>query len=73
MEIYIDTMRKTDLTEALNGYGFRTLDGLRSYYSKAQESEDGKVRIRIGEWNVVMIKVNEVYKVDGMIKVKPNV
>ena len=66
-------MRKIDLTEALNGYRFRTLEGLRSYYSKAQESEDGKVRIRIGEWNVVMIKVNEVYKVDGMIKVKPNV
>ena len=66
-------MRKTDLTEALNGYHFRTLAGLRSYYSKAQESEDGKVRIRIGEWNVVMVKVNEVYQVEGMIKVKPNV
>ena len=66
-------MRKIDLTEALNGYGFRTMAGLRSYYSKAQESEDGKVRIRIGEWNVVMVKVGDVYKVDGMIKVKPNV
>ena len=66
-------MRKIDLTEALNGYRFRTLDGLRSYYSKALEGEDGKVRIRIGEWNVVMVKVNEVYQVDGMIKVKPNV
>ena len=66
-------MRKIDLTEALNGYRFRTMVGLRSYYSKAQESEDGKVRIRIGEWNVVMVKVNEVYQVEGMIKVKPNV
>ena len=66
-------MRKIDLTEALNGYGFRTIEGLRSYYSKAQESEDGKVRIRIGEWNVVMVKVNEVYRVEGMIKVKQNV
>jgi hypothetical protein len=66
-------MRKIDLTEALNGYGFRTLDGLRSYYSKAQEDVDGKVRIRIGEWNVVMVKVGDVYQVDGMIKVKPNV
>ena len=66
-------MRKIDLTEALNGYGFRTIEGLRSYYSKALEGEDSKVRIRIGEWNVVMVKVNEVYQVEGMIKVKPDV
>ena len=66
-------MRKIDLTEALNGYRFRTMVGLRSYYSKALEGEDGKVRIRIGEWNVVMVKVNEVYQVEGKIKVKPNV
>ena len=66
-------MRKIDLTETLNGYGFRTIEGIRSYYSKAQESEDSKVRLRIGEWNVVMVKVNEVYQVEGMIKVKQDV
>ena len=66
-------MRKIDLTETLNGYGFRTIEGIQSYYSKAQESEDSKVRVRIGEWNVVMVKVNEVYQVEGMIKVKQNV
>ena len=66
-------MRKIDLTETLNGYGFRTIEGIQSYYSKALESEDSKVRVRIGEWNVVMVKVNEVYQVEGMIKIKPNV
>jgi hypothetical protein len=66
-------MRKIDLTEALNGYGFRTIEGLRSYYSKALESEDSKVRIRIGEWNVVMVKVGDKYEVEGMIKVKQDV
>jgi len=66
-------MRKIDLTETLNGYGFRTIEGIQSYYSKALESEDSKVRVRIGEWNVVMVKVNEVYQVEGMIKVKQNV
>ena len=66
-------MRKIDLTEALNGYGFRTIEGLRSYYSKALESEDSKVRVRIGEWNVVMVKVGDKYEVEGMIKIKQNV
>jgi hypothetical protein len=66
-------MRKIDLKETLNGYGFRTIEGIQSYYSKAQESEDSKVRVRIGEWNVVMVKINEVYQVEGMIKVKQNV
>jgi len=66
-------MRKIDLTETLNGYGFRTIEGIQSYYSKAQESEDSKVRVRIGEWNVVMVKVGDKYEVEGMIKIKPNV
>jgi hypothetical protein len=66
-------MRKIDLTETLNGYGFRTIEGIQSYYSKAQESEDSKVRVRIGEWNVVMVKIGDKYEVEGMIKIKPNV
>ena len=66
-------MRKIDLTETLNGYGFRTIEGIRSYYSKAQESEDSKVRVRIGEWNVVMVKIGDKYEVEGMIKWKPDV
>ena len=66
-------MRKIDLTETLNGYGFRTIEGIQSYYSKAQESEDSKVRVRIGEWNVVMVKVGDKYEVEGMIKIKQNV
>jgi hypothetical protein len=66
-------MRKIDLKETLNGYGFRTIEGIQSYYSKALENEDSKVRVRIGEWNVVMVKVNEVYQVEGMIKVKQDV
>ena len=66
-------MRKIDLKETLNGYGFRTIDGIRSYYSKALEGEDSKVRVRIGEWNVVMVKVGDKYEVEGMIKWKPDV
>ena len=66
-------MRKIDLKETLNGYGFRTIEGIQSYYSKAGQDEVGKVRVRIGEWNVVMVKVNEVYQVEGMIKWKPDV
>ena len=66
-------MRKIDLKETLNGYGFRTIEGIQSYYSKALESEDSKVRVRIGEWNVVMVKVGDKYEVEGMIKVKQDV
>jgi hypothetical protein len=65
-------MRKIDLTETLNGYGFRTIEGIRSYYSKAVEDANGKVLIRIGEWNVVMVKVGHKYGVEGMSKWKPD-
>lgn len=63
-------MIKRELTETLNRYGFRTIEGLRTYYSKAVLGEDDKVRIRIGEWNVIMNKVEDVYKVEGMSKWK---
>ena len=40
-------MTKVELKETLNGYGFRTIEGMRTYYSKAVIGEDGMIRLRV--------------------------
>jgi hypothetical protein len=65
-------MTKVELKETLNGYGFRTIEGMRTYYSKAVMSEDGTIRLRVGEWSVVMGSTDNGYKVASMNKIPKN-
>jgi hypothetical protein len=65
-------MTKVELKETLNGYGFKTIEGLRTYYSKAVMSEDGTIRLRVGEWYVVMGNTDSGYKVASMSKIPKN-
>jgi hypothetical protein len=65
-------MTKVELKETLNGYGFRTIEGMRTYYSKAVMSEDGMIRLRVGEWYVVMGNTDKGYKVASMSKIPKN-
>jgi hypothetical protein len=64
-------MTKTELKETLNGYGFQTLKGIRTYYSKAEINEAGMITLRVGEWGVIMGKTDKGYKVASMNKIKP--
>ena len=65
-------MTKVELKETLNGYGFRTIEGMRTYYSKAVIGEDGTIRLRVGEWYVVMGNTDRGYKVASMSKIPKN-
>ena len=65
-------MTKVELKETLNGYGFRTIEGMRTYYSKAVMSEDGTIRLRVGEWSVVMGNTDKGYKVASMNRIPKN-
>jgi mRNA-degrading endonuclease RelE of RelBE toxin-antitoxin system len=65
-------MTKVELKETLNGYGFRTIEGMRTYYSKAVIGEDGTIRLRVGEWYVVMGNTDTGYKVASMSKIPKN-
>jgi hypothetical protein len=63
-------MTKVELKETLNGYNFQTLNGIRTYYSKADIREDGMIILRVGEWGVLMGKTDSGYKVASMNKIK---
>jgi hypothetical protein len=65
-------MTKVELKETLNGYGFRTIEGMRTYYSKAVMGEDGMIRLRVGEWYVVMGNTDKGYRVASMNKIAKN-
>ena len=65
-------MTKVELKETLNRYGFQTIGGLRTYYSKAVLGEDGMIRLRVGEWSVVMGNTDRGYKVASMNKIPKN-
>lgn len=65
-------MTKVELKETLNRYGFQTIEGLRTYYSKAVLGEDGMIRLRVGEWSVVMGNTDRGYKVASMNKIPKN-
>jgi hypothetical protein len=65
-------MTKVELKETLNRYGFRTIEGIRTYYSKAELGEDGVVRLRVGEWYVEMGSTDKGYKVSSISKVIKN-
>jgi len=63
-------MTKTELKETLNGYNFQTLKGLRTYYSKADITAEGMVKLRVGEWGVLMGKTDSGYKVASINRIK---
>jgi hypothetical protein len=63
-------MTKTELKETLNGYNFQTLKGLRTYYSKADITAEGMIKLRVGEWGVLMGKTDSGYKVASINKIK---
>jgi len=64
-------MTKIEVKETLNGYNFQTINGIRTYYSKADIREDGMIILRVGEWGVVMGKTDSGYKVASINKIKP--
>jgi hypothetical protein len=45
---------------------------MRTYYSKAVMGEDGMIRLRVGEWSVVMGNTDKGYKVASMNKIPKN-
>ena len=63
-------MTKTELKETLNRYGFQTIEGLKTYYSKAEIDEAGLVHLRVGEWGVIMYKEGNAYKVQSINRIK---
>lgn len=63
-------MTKTELKETLNGYNFQTLNGLRTYYSKADITAEGMITLRVGEWGVLMGKTDKGYKVASINRIK---
>jgi hypothetical protein len=63
-------MTKTELKETLNGYNFQTLKGLRTYYSKADITAEGMIKLRVGEWGVLMGKTDSGYKVASINRIK---
>ena len=64
-------MTIVEVKETLNGYNFQTIKGIRTYYSKADITEDGMVILRVGEWGVIMGKTDSGYKVATINKIKP--
>lgn len=64
-------MTKVEVKETLNGYNFQTIKGIRTYYSKADITEDGMISLRVGEWGVIMGKTDSGYKVASISKIKP--
>ena len=65
-------MTKIEVKETLNGYNFQTINGIRTYYSKADIDENGMIILRVGEWGVIMGKTDKGYKVASINKIKPN-
>ena len=65
-------MTKVEVKETLNGYNFQTINGIRTYYSKADIDENGMIILRVCEWGVVMGKTDSGYKVASINKIKPN-
>ena len=65
-------MTKTELKETLNGYNFQTINGIRTYYSKADITAEGMISLRVGEWGVLMGKTDSGYKVASINKIKGN-
>ena len=63
-------MTKVEVKETLNGYNFQTIKGIRTYYSKADITEDGLISLRVGEWGVIMGKTDSGYKVATINKIK---
>lgn len=63
-------MTKVEVKETLNGYNFQTINGIRTYYSKADIREDGMIILRVGEWGVLMGKTDKGYKVASINKIK---
>ena len=63
-------MTKTELKETLNGYNFQTIKGIRTYYSKADIDADGRIILRVGEWGVIMGKMDSGYKVASINRIK---
>ena len=63
-------MTKVEVKETLNGYNFQTINGIRTYYSKADIREDGMIILRVGEWGVIMGKTDKGYKVASINKIK---
>ena len=63
-------MTKIEVKETLNGYNFQTIKGIRTYYSKADITEDGMISLRVGEWGVIMGKTDSGYKVATINKIK---
>jgi hypothetical protein len=63
-------MTKTELKETLNGYNFQTINGIRTYYSKADITVDGLITLRVGEWGVLMGKTDVGYKVASINRIK---
>ena len=63
-------MTKVEVKETLNGYNFRSIKGIRTYYSKADINEDGMISLRVGEWGVLMGKTDSGYKVATINKIK---
>lgn len=63
-------MTKIEVKETLNGYNFQSIKGIRTYYSKADITEDGMISLRVGEWSVVMGKTDSGYKVATINKIK---
>jgi hypothetical protein len=63
-------MTKVEVKETLNGYNFQTINGIRTYYSKADIDENGMIILRVGEWGVVMGKTDKGYKVASINKIK---
>ena len=63
-------MTKAEVKETLNGYNFQTINGIRTYYSKADIDENGMIILRVGEWGVIMGKTDKGYKVASINKIK---
>jgi hypothetical protein len=63
-------MTKVEVKETLNGYNFQTINGIRTYYSKADIDENGMIILRVGEWGVIMGKTDKGYKVASINKIK---
>lgn len=63
-------MTKIEVKETLNGYNFQSIKGIRTYYSKADITEDGMISLRVGEWGVIMGKTDSGYKVATINKIK---
>jgi hypothetical protein len=65
-------MTKIELKETLNGYNFQTIIGIRTYYSKADITSEGMIKLRVGHWGVLMGKTDKGYKVMSISKIKPD-